>query len=63
MKYKQCHFTPPAEIYGVLNQAVEKGIIFPEDVMNWFLTEMIIETKKDIQDLKNSVKKEIQNDR
>lgn len=56
MKYELCHFTPPKEIYQVLNEAQEKGIILPENVNDWLLTEVVIETKQNIKDFKKEIK-------
>lgn len=56
MKYEICHFTPPKEIYQVLNEAQEKGIILPKNVNEWLLTEIVMESKETIKQFKKEIK-------
>jgi len=56
MKYEICHFAPPKEIYQVLNEAQEKGIILPENVNEWLLTETVMESKETIKQFKKEIK-------
>lgn len=56
MKQKICHFAPPAEIYDVIEKALQVGIQLPKSIEQWYQAEITYDAMDQIKDLKSEIK-------